>query len=204
MEFVAIIKEMENINEIVAENIVLLRKKAGLTQAQLAERINYSDKAVSKWERGEAVPDIVVLKKMADLFNVSLDFMVTKPSPNKIRLTRRISLSKAIITWLSVILVWFLATIVFVCLMLSGAPKAWLSFVVALPIGVLVAFILTAIWGKRWAKFALLSVFIWIMLATIYVCANNANLWLLFLIGIPLQAAVCLWFLLVLAKARNK
>ena len=195
---------MDELNEIIANNIVTLRKKAGLTQAQLAEKLNYSDKAISKWERGEAIPDVVVLKQMADLFNVSLDYLVNKPSPSKIRFTKKISLSKTIITWLSVILVWFIATIVFVSLTLSGVKGAWLSFIVALPVAVLVAFILTAVWGKRMMKFALLSAFIWTTLAAIYVLAAKTWLWPLFLIGVPLQVGVCLWFLLVLAKSKNK
>ena len=68
---------MEDIKAIIAENIVTLRKAGGMTQIELAEKLNYSDKAVSKWERGESVPDISVLKAIADLFGVTVDYLIT-------------------------------------------------------------------------------------------------------------------------------
>ena len=61
---------MEDLREIIAKNIADLRREQNLTQAELAARLNYSDKAVSKWERGESMPDITVLKEIADLFSV--------------------------------------------------------------------------------------------------------------------------------------
>ena len=53
---------MEDLKQIFAENLSALRKKKGWTQMELAERLHYSDKAVSKWERGESLPDVVILK----------------------------------------------------------------------------------------------------------------------------------------------
>ena len=52
---------MEDIRSIIANNLVILRRKKEMTQTELAEMLNNSDKAVSKWERGESVPDISVL-----------------------------------------------------------------------------------------------------------------------------------------------
>ena len=54
-------EEQEQLKQTVANNIAQLRKSKGLTQLELAERLNYSDKAVSKWERGEGLPDVLVL-----------------------------------------------------------------------------------------------------------------------------------------------
>ena len=68
---------MENIKQIVAKNIADLRRASGLTQMEFAEKLNYSDKAVSKWERGDSLPDVAVLKQIADLFQVTLDYLVT-------------------------------------------------------------------------------------------------------------------------------
>ena len=67
---------MEGTKNTVAKNIVRLRQASGMTQAELAAKLNYSDKAVSKWERGESLPDVAVLSKIADLFQVSLDWLV--------------------------------------------------------------------------------------------------------------------------------
>ena len=68
---------MEDLKVTIAKNIQTLRKNTGLTQSGLAERLNYSDKAVSKWERGESLPDIAVLKEIADLFGVSVDYLLS-------------------------------------------------------------------------------------------------------------------------------
>ena len=63
---------MEDIKSIVAENIASLRQAHGMTQLELAEKLNYSDKTISKWERAESSPDISVLAEMAALFGVPL------------------------------------------------------------------------------------------------------------------------------------
>jgi len=67
---------MEDIKSIVAKNISELRQANKMTQMELAEKLNYSDKAISKWERAESSPDISVLVEIADLFGVTLDYLV--------------------------------------------------------------------------------------------------------------------------------
>ena len=68
---------LEDIKRVIADNIALLRKGSGMTQIELAEKLNYSDKAISKWERGESVPDISVLKQIADMYGVTVDYLIT-------------------------------------------------------------------------------------------------------------------------------
>ena len=84
---------MSDLKKIIANNISELRRAFPLTQAELAEKLNYSDKAVSKWERGESMPDIEVLKQIADLFGVSVDYLLSethdKSEPDIPRLMRR-------------------------------------------------------------------------------------------------------------------
>ena len=63
---------MKNIREIVSNNIIELRKKNNLTQIKLAEKINFSDKAISRWEKGEVIPDIETLQVLADTFDVPI------------------------------------------------------------------------------------------------------------------------------------
>ena len=65
---------MENIGKIISE----LRKKQGLTQQGLSKKINYSDKVISKWERGESLPDINAMNSLSKVFNVSIDELVSK------------------------------------------------------------------------------------------------------------------------------
>ena len=66
----------ENLRAVIAANITNLRKNSGMTQQDLAVRLNYTDKAISKWERGESVPDIVILKQIADIFGITVDYLL--------------------------------------------------------------------------------------------------------------------------------
>ena len=60
-----------------SERIKSLRKSKNWTQIELAEKLNVTDKAVSKWENNEANPDILLLPDISKLFNVSIDFLLT-------------------------------------------------------------------------------------------------------------------------------
>ena len=68
---------MEDLKQIISKNIVSLRNSENMTQAELAEKLNYSDKAVSKWERGDSLPDVIVIKQIADIFGVTVDSLLT-------------------------------------------------------------------------------------------------------------------------------
>ena len=70
---------MEDWKQIVAGNLAALRKAQGLTQLQLAEQLHYSDKAVSKWERGESMPDLAVMKQLADFYGIRIDDFLLTP-----------------------------------------------------------------------------------------------------------------------------
>lgn len=70
---------MHEIRANIASNLQRLRQREGFTQQDLATRLNYTDKAVSKWERGESTPDITVLKAIADIFNVTVDDLIADP-----------------------------------------------------------------------------------------------------------------------------
>jgi len=187
---------MEELNKVIAKNLTGLRKKFGYTQIEMAEKLNYSDKAVSKWERGESVPDIFVLKKIADIFNVTVDTLISPNSLDRVRFSKHISFSKAITILLSALLVWLIATITFVVLSYTGVNTAWFAFIVAVPISLLVALILTWLWGKKWLFFVLLSLFLWSLFATIYIGIIKLDMWLIFIIGIPLELGIILWGIL--------
>ena len=71
---------MENLdttNQRIAKNLIRYRKAANLTQAELAQKINYSDKSVSKWESGRGVPNIESLKAISKFFSVSIDELLS-------------------------------------------------------------------------------------------------------------------------------
>lgn len=102
------------LKNIIAQNIAELRRNNNMTQLELAEKLNYSDKAISKWERGESLPDVAVLKNIADIFLVSVDYLLEqthkKIAPPSARTTAR-KRRRGVITWLGVLLVWMVATI---------------------------------------------------------------------------------------------
>lgn len=187
---------MADIKLITAENIGRLRSAAGMTQAELAQILNYSDKAISKWERGESLPDVAVLKQISDLFGVTLDYLVSEhktveltPPPQYKWMSR----NHLIITALSVLCVWFIATVVFV----SGNAanvNMWLSFVAAVPVTLIVLLVLNSIWGKAHLNLIIISCLIWAILAVIYLVLIDHNYWLIFCTGIPLQLAAILAF----------
>ncbi len=193
---------MKELNAIIAENIVSLRKSKGLTQLQLAEQLNYSDKAVSKWERGESLPDISVIKQIADFFSVSVDYLLTEEHSAFHRHRREYSArqkhNRRIITFISVALVWFLATFAFLNVELlerNGIFAHWLVFVYAIPISSVVLLVFNSIWGSPRKNFIIISLLVWSTLASIFLtCAvYNSYIWQLFILGVPAQAIICLW-----------
>lgn len=193
---------MEEIKTIIAANIAELRKKQKITQAELAERLNYSDKAVSKWERGESVPDISVLKALAQMFDVSVDYLLTSDHSHYIPTVKKHTLSKRnrnIITWLSASMVLFIATAVF-SFLLQVAPLVsypWMTFVYSLPCVLVVLLVFNCIWGiRKGLKFLYISGIIWSTLLGAYLTSLlyfSFNFWALFIIGVPAQLIVILW-----------
>ena len=57
----------------IGETIAYFRKQKGMTQSELAEKMNVTDKAVSKWERNLSCPDINTISKLADILDVSVE-----------------------------------------------------------------------------------------------------------------------------------
>ncbi|MGN0989159.1 MAG: helix-turn-helix domain-containing protein [Eubacteriales bacterium] len=179
----------------IAENISSLRLAAGYTQADLAEMLGYTDKAVSKWERAESVPDVFVLKKIADLFGVTVDYMLTTHNTAEVAAPKKKKHNQLIITLLSVALVWFLATFAYVvgCIVPASMPGMWLAFVAAVPVSCILLIIFNSIWGKKKYNFIFISGLVWSTLAFVYLLLLDHNYWLIFMIGIPAQAIILLW-----------
>ena len=189
---------MVDLKSVVAKNIIDLRKASNWTQTELAEKLNYSDKAVSKWERAESLPDITVLKKIADLFLVSVDYLLEaehKPAKGlshaASKLTKR---NHIIITSLSTMLVFLIATVVFVVLgLLSVDLPIWMAYVYALPAAAIVLIVFNSIWGRRIFNFVFITLLVWSILLCIYMSFPKDDIWLIFLIGIPAQIIILLW-----------
>ena len=187
---------MENVKLIIARNIASLRKANHLTQTELAARLNYSDKAVSKWERGDSVPDVVVLKEIADLFGVTLDYLVQAEHPQETRPTKLRQLhNHGFILGMCIMLVWLLAVVVFAAVNMANPgveTASWLAFVAAVPVSMIVWLIFNSIWFNPRRNFLIVSLLMWTLLGAVYVTclAFGSNPWLLFLIGVPGQIII--------------
>lgn len=194
----------------IGANIAYYRKRASLTQAQLAERLNYSDKAVSKWERGESVPDVLTMMQLAGQFEITVNDLLIDPEAlpgNPSTLERAMSqvsekalkrkANKNVILALTTTLVWFVALLFFVVLSAFSIPFSWVPFVYAVPANAIVLLSLRSAWHDfRWNK-ALISAIVWGSLASIYVTLLafwKASVPGIFLLGIPGQIAIFLWF----------
>ncbi len=200
----------EKLRKLVGANIAAYRKREGLTQAGLAAKLNYSDKAVSKWERGESLPDVLTLAQLAEGFGVTTDMLLADPNalPEKtgavqqtmgrvVERTLKRKANKQIILWLSSILVWFVALLIYVIVASLGLPYGWLAFFMAIPADGIVMLSLRSAWRDfRWNR-AYISVIMWGILLNLYVFLAvfaQVYVWRLFLLGIPGQAAILLWF----------
>ena len=191
-----------DIKQNLADNIALYRKSLKLTQAELGEKLNYSDKAVSKWERAEAVPEIVILKQLADFFGVTVDDLLKEPKTPKKPLINLNRKRLAIGLW-STCIVWLVAVISYVLIgiFFPSIDNSWLAFIVGIPVNLIVLLVLTKVWGKNLITFLIVTLLIWSLITALYLVLFYAlytlpqRLWYIFLIGIPLQGLLTFLFI---------
>ena len=192
--------DSEKLKTQIGSNIAACRKQCGLTQAELAQKLNYSDKAVSKWERGESVPDVMTLAQLAEILGVTLNTLLgnTEQTPAPVEPAKpRRRVNKRVIQMLVSILVWFVALLVYVVLSSMDIPKSWIGFVYALPANAITLLCLRSAWRMYGKNMLLISGIVWGVLISFYVSMlvfAGLNLWRLFLLGIAGQLAVILWF----------
>lgn len=200
----------EKLRDQLGANIVMYRKRNGLTQAGLAEKLNYSDKAVSKWERGESMPDVLTLVQLAELFEITVNDLLVDPdalpeNTGKVEQVMGKALEKATknkankrsILGLASLCVWFVALLLFVIISSLDVPGSWIAFIYAIPADAIVRLSLRSAWHDfRWNKL-LVSTIMWGGLLSIYMTLLlffGLNIWKIFLLGVPGQLAVLLAF----------
>ena len=212
----------EKLKSQIGANIALYRKNAGLTQAGLAAKLNYSDKAISKWERGESIPDVITLLTLAEQFEITVNDLLSDPNalpedgdPGKLEkamshvsekaLKRKAN--KNVILALSSTLVWFVALLIFVVLSSFDIPYSWLAFLYAVPVNAIVLLSLRSAWHDfRWNRW-LISAIVWGFLIAIHaslLVLLKFNMWRMFLLGIPGEIAIMLWFRLFRPSREDK
>ena len=202
---------METINDlksVIAKNLIKYRKESGLTQQELAEKLNYSDKSISKWERGEGVPDIYILKQIAELYNVTVNDiigmeMINNEPPLVINKTK----NHILITLMSIGLVWLVATVTFAILKIIFPASTSISYcyIYAIPVSFIVLYIFNRIWFKiRLINFTSVSLIFWSTMFSFYWTIKDFfdNFGVFFFVGIPFQVIVIFWYLM--DRKKNK
>lgn len=181
--------ETEKIKSAVATNISSLRVAKGLTQLQLAEMLSYSDKAVSKWERGESVPDIYVLKQIADLFEVTVDYLITLERDNDKPMDNTAKMRHKKVTAISLLGVISFSCLLFVLLWILIAP-IWQIFVYTIPALMILMIVFNSMWGNGRRNFWWISGLIAGIILSVYVSLLSfagINLWQILLLVIPAE-----------------
>lgn len=195
---------MNKLRHVIANNLVYLRRKNNLTQQELAGKINYSDNAISRWERGEVIPTIETLEIVADFYGVSVANLIDESfSCQDIKPEAGLVLKRIFIALFSISIIWILAILTYIYADMfkdslgQPATYAWLVFVAALPLSGLVGYYYNKMWGTKLLNLIILSVSAWTTLTTIYLylfATSGQNLWLIFILGLPAQFALILWY----------
>lgn len=202
---------MEELKKIIADNLIYYRKQKGLTQLDIAEKLNYSDKAVSKWERAEAIPDVFILKQLADLYGIKLDDLLSTDKKKREKLVKtsaqKARMIRAFVPAISCLFVWFLATLVYIlpAIIIPEVTKTWLIFIYALVINCILFVVFSCIWGKNLSRSLSISALIWTLLIAICLTINTEKIWLLLIVGVPLEIITLFSFgFIKIIKDRDK
>lgn len=197
----------DRLKSVIAANISDLRRKNGMTQLDLAEKLNYTDKAISKWERGESLPDVLVLKSIADLFSVTVDYLLEEEHPipaadhaedeDAARKQQSIR-TRGFVTGMSILLVWLVATVLFMIADMASVDMVaqWLVFMYAVPASMVLWLVLNSVWFDRRRNYLIISLLMWSILATVYATVwrvADYNAWIIFMLGLPGQAIILMW-----------
>lgn len=197
---------MENLQEIVGKNLASLRKAKGLTQIELAAAIHYSDKSISKWELGYALPTVDILKDFASFYGVTIDYLVTPQEEASIKeavsnqesAIRKVN--KAIILAMAIMVVILIAVSIFFSGYYFGEGRTpiWPVLIWAVPSSLLVASIgVKLLYHNRLAFWITLSCMVWTTLIAasvhfMWFTDPPQNVWYVLIVGIPVQVIIIL------------
>lgn len=206
-----IIKDMErDIEQNIQLNLVELRKSRKLKQSDLAEKIGYSDKTISRWENGSSVPDISSLSILADFYGISLDDIVKENANEKATLENKNKQKEEMINEitmlsLSVVTVWLIAVIVYVALSITSNTYFWQIFVCGVPVSMFILYRFNRrTTNIRWVNTVLLSISIWSIVTIVFLLTLKYLLWQLFLLPIPVEAMIVIYTLFGKHKKTDK
>ncbi|MBQ7467118.1 MAG: helix-turn-helix transcriptional regulator [Clostridia bacterium] len=183
---------MENLREVIPNNIIKLRKQNNLTQIDLASKINYSDKAISRWEKGEVLPDVETLQTIAEVFNVPLSQLLEsgEKKQKSSKFTRADILSRIFF----MLEIWTIICVAYAYLNVVYERNFWKLFLIGVPVSSFVLFLLDRR-KHNISSFVCGTVFIWSLLTCIFIYLLPVVTWYVFIIGIPLQGIMIIKYI---------
>jgi len=193
---------MDELKLVSASNLIMLRQKAGLTQAELGEMLNYSDKTVSKWERAESVPDAYVLTRLAEIYGVTVDDILRpadtweqqEKKKKKAEEENRRRFSGTVVTLVAIAGIWTMAVLMFVIFWLALDTIFWLIFPSAVLVSLIALLVFNSIWNKGQGNMWIVMVLVAVAVTLVYLFMLKMNPWQLFLVLAPAEMLVFLCF----------
>lgn len=187
---------MQNLKLIFASNLIALRSNAGLTQSDLAAKINYSDKSISKWERAEAIPDVMVIKSLSEIFGVTVDYMLSshdewKPEEKEPLFER--SFNEKIVILISILGIWTLAILLFAICWMAGYIL-WVIFLAAIPASLITLLVMNIVWHGKIKNEVIVGILILSIYILLYYILRDYDPWKLLLVLVPSELIVYLSF----------
>lgn len=195
-------EEKKPLKQIVAENLTALRKSKGLTQLELAEKFNYSDKAVSKWEKGDTTPDIETLQALADFYGVTIDYFTHEGSKKEkeIYVTEKPKRNRPLVCFYYSLIAPIVAILVYVLVLFFGHQNMWPIWTWMLAADSILLFVLSCVFFSRQVKSIFGSLMTWLIVAAIYLqlgyslpLPQGYLLWEVFLLPIPITVAFLIY-----------
>lgn len=184
---------MKDLKEIFAKNLTELRLRSKLTQLELGNAISYSDKAISKWERGEAIPDAYVLLQLSELFGVSVDYLLKEHSEPYVKVNRKVN--HVSVTLLTVIAVWTVFAVAYIVMNLAGITYP-LIFMYAEIISLIILIVFNSVWGNRKYNIYIISALVISIIVAVYLIFlwSGYNFWQILTLTVPAEIIVVLCF----------
>ena len=187
---------MENLRNIVPANIVHLRKQKNMTQIDLAKLVNYSDKAISRWEKGEVLPDLETLQSLARIFDVPLTYLLEEHSDNDSIRIHKPNPKEILFQVLIVCALWTILTVFVVYADIFYEQNYWQAFLWGIPITCLIVIYCNRKYKSKVISFIATTILNWSILTCAYIHFMALNPWLIFLVGLPVQASIFVLYFL--------
>ena len=195
---------MENLREIIATNIINLRKAKNWTQVKLARRINFSDKAVSRWEKGEVMPDIETIQRLSEVFDVPMTAIIEKQKKQQQETKTKPTKQEVLSQIFLVCEIWTILSVAYAYLNISSGLNVWKIFLWGVPATVLLLYIVNLRHKHNVSSFVYGTIFIWTFTACLFIQMIHLHAWFFFILGIPIQGMLVVRYLVKHEQRKRK